>query len=99
MGQPVSTLGDKTTGHGPYKPRANNAASGNVKVNGKGVIRMGDGWNPHTPPPPDIHAGETNHTTTVASTKVFANGKGIARIGDSVEDDTIAAGSTNVFAG
>lgn len=97
-GQPVTTIGKKTTGHGPYKPRASNAGSGNVKVNGIGVVREGDTWNPHTPPPPDIHAGQT-HTTTSGSSKVFVNGKQLARIGDPVEGDTIAGGSSNVFSG
>lgn len=96
--QPVTRLGDKTTGHGPYKPRASTGASGDVKVNGIGVVRQGDTWAPHTPPPNDVHAGQV-HTTSAGSATVFANNKAVARIGDPVEADTIAAGSGNVFAG
>lgn len=96
--QPVTTIGKKTTGHGPYKPRASTSGSGDVKVNNIGVVRQGDNWAPHTPPPPDIHAGQT-HQTSNGSATVFANGKPLARIGDPVEDDTIAGGSSNVFAG
>lgn len=97
-GKPITRIGDKTTGHGPYKPRASTSGSGNVKVNGIGVVREGDSWAPHTPPPSDVHAGQT-HTTSAGSGTVFANGKAIARITDPVEADTIAAGSSNVFAG
>ncbi len=98
-GQPVTTIGKKTTGHGPYKPRPSISGSGNVKVNGIGVVREGDNWAPHGPPPPDIHVGIT-HQTTSGSGTVFANGKPLARIGDSVETvDTIAGGSSNVFSG
>lgn len=98
MGKPVTRLGDKTTGHGPYKPRAATGASGNVFANGIAVNRVGDTWAPHTPPPNDVHAGEV-HTTSAGSGTVFVNGKALARIGDAVEGDTIGAGSPNVFAG
>lgn len=97
-GQPVTRKGDKTTGHGPYKPRPSTGGSGNVFVNGIPVVREGDTWAPHGPPPNDTHVGEV-HTTTSGSSTVKANGKQLARIGDPVEGDTIAAGSTNVFAG
>lgn len=97
-GQPVTRKGDKTTGHGPYKPRPSTSGSGNVFVNGIPVVREGDTWAPHGPPPNNTHVGEV-HTTTSGSSTVKVNGKQIARIGDPVEDDTIAAGSTNVFAG
>ena len=96
--QPVTRLGDKTTGHGPYKPRASTGGSGDVFVNNIAVVREGDTWAPHTPPPNDTHAGEV-HTTTAGSGTVFANNKAVARISDPVEGDTIAAGSSNVFAG
>lgn len=96
--KPVTRLGDKSTGHGPYKPRASTAGSGDVFANSKGVVRVGDTWAPHTPPPNDVHAGQT-HTTSAGSGTVFANNKPVARITDPVEADTIAAGSPNVFAG
>ena len=98
MGQPVTRKGDKSTGHGPYKPRASTSGSPNVFVNGIAVVRETDTWAPHTPPPNDVHAGET-HTTTSGSGTVKVNGLQLARIGDPVEGDTIGAGSSNVFAG
>jgi len=102
MGKPVTRIGDKTTGHGPYKPRPATGGSGDVFVNGIAVNRVGDGWAPHGASPAyngDPHPGEGNHTTSAGSGTVFANGKAVARIGDPVEGDTIAAGSPNVFAG
>lgn len=97
--QPVTRKGDKTTGHGQYKPRASTSGSGDVFVNNIAVVRNEvDTWAPHTSPPNDTHAGETHHTTSGSGT-VFANNKAVARIGDAVEGDTIAAGSGNVFAG
>jgi hypothetical protein len=57
----VTRVGDKTVGHGPYKPRAtldstgapdsNVGGSDNVFVNNKGVNRVGDRWKPHGTPP------------------------------------------------
>lgn len=102
MGKPVTRVGDKTTGHGPYKPRAAVEGSPNVFVNGIAVNRVGDKWAPHGSSPAyngDPHPGEGSHTTSAGSGTVFANGKAVARIGDPVEGDTIAAGSSNVFAG
>lgn len=96
--KPITRTGDKSTGHGPYKPRASTSGSGDVLVNNIGVVREGDSWAPHTPPPNDVHAGQI-HTTTAGSSTVFANNKAVARITDPVEADTIAAGSSNVFAG
>jgi uncharacterized Zn-binding protein involved in type VI secretion len=101
MGRPVTRLGDKTTGHSTYKPRAATGASPNVFANNIAVNRVGDGWAPHGGDPAyrgDPHPSEA-HTTSSGSGTVFANSKGIARIGDAVEGDTIAAGSSNVFAG
>jgi len=102
MAKPITRVGDKTTGHGPYKPRAATGGSPNVFINGIAVNRVGDGWAAHGSSPAyrgDPHPGEGNHTTSAGSGTVLANGKGVARIGDPVEGDTIAAGSPNVFAG
>lgn len=96
--QPVTRLGDKTTGHGPYKPRASTGASSDVKINNLGAVRVDDTWAPHTPPPNNPHVSEI-HTTSSGSGTVRVNNKPLARIGDAVEADTIAAGSSNVFAG
>lgn len=100
--KPITRLGDKTTGHGPYKPRASTSASGDVKVNGIGVVRLDDTWAPHGTPPNDTHATDTDGSpdkTSSGSGTVRVNNKPVARIGDAVEADTIAAGSSNVFAG
>ena len=102
MGLPITRLGDKTTGHSTYKPRSAIGASPDVFANNIAINRVGDGWAPHGGNPAfkgDPHPGETNHTTDAGSGTVFANNKAVARIGDPVEGDTIAAGSSNVFAG
>ena len=102
MGLPVTRVGDKTTGHSSYRPRAAIVGSPDVFVNNIAVNRVGDGWAPHGASPAfrgDPHPGEGNHTTSAGSGTVFANGKAVARIGDPVEGDTIGAGSPNVFAG
>jgi hypothetical protein len=109
----VTRVGDKTVGHGPYKPRAtldstgapdsNVGGSNNVFANNKGVNRVGDKWKPHTPGPNDRHANDTDGspdlTNNLPNAVVFANNKGVARVGDKVENDTIAGGSPNVFIG
>jgi uncharacterized Zn-binding protein involved in type VI secretion len=98
MAQPVTRIGDKTTGHGPWPPRPSTGGSGDVKVNNIGVVRDGDTWAPHNGGPNSPHKGEIGHTTSFSGS-VKANNKFIARIGDNVEADTIAAGSPNVNAG
>lgn len=98
MGKPVTRLGDKTTGHGPWLPRPSTGASSDVFANGIGVVRVGDTWAPHNGVPNGTHRGEVGIGSSGSGT-VFANGKAVARIGDAVEADTIAAGSSNVFAG
>lgn len=103
--KPVTTQGDKTTGHGPYKPRATKPgeAGGNankVYVNGKLVNVVGSKWEPHNPPPNDTHAKQDNQETTTGSGTVKVGNKAVARIGDTVDgSDTIAQGSQNVFVG
>lgn len=101
----VTRVTDKTTGHGPYKPRPTKSqdASGgspNVFANNLAVNRVDDLWEPHGGIPPGPHSAETGVTKTGSST-VFANGKPVARIGDQVdnEGDKIAGGSPDVFAG
>ena len=111
----VTKLKDKTTGHGPYKPRStldtigppdsNVGGSNDVFVNFEGVNRVGDRWKPHTPLPNDPHANDTDSPDLtldpVPSTDVYANRKRVARIGDKADGqgDIIAGGSSNVFIG
>ena len=110
----VTRVGDKTVGHGPYKPRATKGAgvggSSDVFANNLGVNRVGDLWEPHTSPPnlpgaAGQHATDTDGnpdaTNEIPNAAVFANNKAVARVGDTVDNlnDTIAGGSQNVFIG
>jgi uncharacterized Zn-binding protein involved in type VI secretion len=110
----VTRVGDKTVGHGPYKPRATKGAgvggSSDVFANNLGVNRVGDLWEPHGTPPnlpgtAGQHATDTDGnpdaTNDIPNAAVFANNKGVARVGDTVDNlnDTIAGGSPNVFIG
>jgi hypothetical protein len=65
----ISFAGKKSTGHGPYKPRATNdkgslGGNENVYVENQPVVFAasadgaidGSKWKPHTPPPNDPHA-------------------------------------------
>jgi uncharacterized Zn-binding protein involved in type VI secretion len=111
--QPITRINDKTTGHGNYKPRGTLEAAGapgeiiggsdNVKVNNKGVNRVGDFWKNHAgiPDSKDKHSYPNRfQQTTSGDNTVLTNGQPTARIGDKVDgDDTIAGGSPNVFAG
>lgn len=102
MAQPVARKGDKTTGHGAYPPRPSKQASEDVFVNGIGVVRVGDEYEPHGDGG-GRHAGASDykHISEKGSETVFVNGKAIVRIGDDVDrdGDAVAAGSENVFAG
>ena len=94
----VTRIGDADVTHCSGMVRAQ--GSTNVFVNGIGVSRQGDLNTshllpPNVPPCPAHAAG-----IAVGSTKVKVNGKGIGRVGDSIAGCTsVAAGSTNVFAG
>jgi uncharacterized Zn-binding protein involved in type VI secretion len=91
----VALEGAICSGHQCWPPRNNTGASTDVKVNGKGVIRVGDPWNIHT-------CDESFHAGLVAagSGSVFVNGRAVARIGDAINcGSIIAEGSTDVFVG
>jgi uncharacterized Zn-binding protein involved in type VI secretion len=99
----VTRVGDKTVGHGLYKPRStldsvgapdsNVGGSDNVFANNKGVNRVGDRWKPHTPNPNDQHANDTDASgpdLTIEpspSTEVYANQKRVARVGDKADKE------------
>ena len=92
----VTRIGDADVTHCSGMTRAQ--GSSNVFANGIGVSRQGDLNTsyllPGTPCP--SHA----QPIAVGSTKVFVNGKGCGRVGDSITGCTsVAAGSSNVFAG
>lgn len=69
--------------------------SGDVFINGVGVVRAGDAMITHPQP------GCTPHSPTLStySSTVFANGKGIGRVGDTYSGHPITSGSSNVFGG
>ena len=92
----VTRIGDADVAHCSGMTRAQ--GSSNVFANGIGVSRQGDVNTTHllpgAPCPP--------HTASIASGSgtVFVNGKGCGRVGDGISGCTsVAAGSSNVFAG
>ena len=92
----VTRIGDADVTHCSGMTRAQ--GSTNVFVNNIGVSRQGDLNTSHLLPgvPCPSHA----QPIAVGSTKVFVNGKGCGRVGDSITGCTsVAAGSSNVFAG
>lgn len=93
MGAPVIRLGaDKSTGHDGYFPVVPAGASGNVFVNGLGVVRQGDPYQPHWKPKHPPHTG-----TAESGATVFVNGKPAQRAGDPNScGDTASNGSGNV---
>ena len=92
----VTRIGDADVAHCSGMTRA--AGSSNVFVNGIGVSRQGDNNTTHLLPGVPCPA----HAAPIASGSgtVFVNGKGCGRVGDSISACTsVAAGSSNVFAG
>ena len=92
----VTRIGDADVAHCSGMTRAQ--GSSNVFANGIGVSRQGDVNTTHLLPGDPCPA----HTAgiTSGSGTVFVNGKGCGRIGDGISACTsVAAGSSNVFAG
>jgi uncharacterized Zn-binding protein involved in type VI secretion len=87
-----------STGHGCDATTVTNQGSDNVRVNGIGVVRIGDLQQTHL-----ILVGIScvPHALTLSSgsSTVRANGRGIGRKGDSYGPETLTTGSENVFAG
>ena len=98
MGKAVCRIGDKDLVHCSVPSRL--GGSTNVFVNGIGVSRQGDSNTthllpPNIPPCPAHAAGIASGSSTVK-----VNGKGCGRVGDGISGCTsVAAGSSNVFAG
>ena len=96
---PAATrIGDADVAHCSGMTRAQ--GSPDVFVNSIAWSRQGDNNTSHLlPAPPDpcpVHAAPIS----TGSTKVFVNSKGGGRIGDAISSCTsVAAGSSNVFAG
>ena len=92
----VTRVGDADVAHCSGMSRAQ--GSGNVFANGRPISRQGDKNTTHLKPgnpcPP--------HSASISSGSgtVFVNGKGCGRVGDGLGGCTsVAAGSSNVFAG
>ena len=96
----VTRIGDADVTHCSGMTRA--AGSSNVFVNGIGVSRQGDSNTPHLKPPfpPPIPCPVHAAGIASGSSTVKVNGKGCGRVGDGISGCTsVAAGSSNVFAG
>ncbi|MFP7675509.1 PAAR domain-containing protein [Marivita sp. S0852] len=89
-------LGDLCTGHDSREPTAATISSGDVFVNGAGLVREGDTLAPHGCHDDDPEA----RVIAVGSGSVFVNGKPAARSGDPVSCGGFAAdGSEDVSIG
>ena len=92
----ITRIGDADVAHCSGMTRA--AGSPNVFVNSIAISRQGDNNTGHLLP----GAPCPSHSAPIAtgSTTVFINGKGCGRVGDATSGCTsVAAGSSNVFAG
>ena len=75
---------------------ATDECSGDVFVNGIGVVRVGDRVKNH----PKSGCSPDTSTLTKGSSTVFVNGKAAGRIGSQyTADNTITSGSKDVFIG
>ena len=94
---PAATrIGDADVAHCSGMVRAQ--GSPNVYVNSIPWSRQGDNNTPHLLPgaPCPVHAAGI----AIGSTTVFVNSRGAGRVGDAISGCTsVAAGSSNVFAG
>lgn len=91
--------GDNSTADPPpclAPPRPAAQFSQNVFANGKGIVRIGDAYRPHSCIGSPPHVGSASG----GSSTVFVNGRGVHRIEDPISCGSFGAnGSTNVFAG
>jgi uncharacterized Zn-binding protein involved in type VI secretion len=86
----VVRLGDMSCGI-DCPPTPAIECSENVFVNGRGVVRVGDAFQPHC---------KHSRIVSKGSSSVFVNGKAVCRIGDLLScGDKVCEGSENVFAG
>ncbi len=96
----VTRLGDICTGHECFPPRNSTSGSPNVFVNSIPAHRQGDSWLAHTCTHPDVPHGTHGGSLASGSSTVYVNNRQLGRIGDPVScGSSVAAGSTNVFAG
>ena len=94
----VTRIGDADVTHCSGMTRAQ--GSSDVFVNSIGVSRQGDLNTTHLLPPDIPPCPSPAAGIATGSTTVFVNGKGCGRVGDGITGCTsVAAGSSNVFAG
>ena len=86
------------TGHGCDATTVTDECSGDVFVNGIGVVREGDKTASHLVPSGKDCVSHTVPLTTFSSS-VYVNGKRLGRKGDAYSGHTITSGSADVFAG
>ena len=92
----VTRIGDADVAHCSGMTRAE--GSGDVFANGISVSRQGDNNTSHLLPP--VPCPSHAAPIAVGSTTVFTNNVGTGRVGDAIAGCTsVAAGSSNVFAG
>jgi uncharacterized Zn-binding protein involved in type VI secretion len=92
----VTRIGDADVKHCTGMVRA--AGSPNVFCNGIPISRQGDPNTGHKKP--GVPCPGHSAPIAVGSSKVFINKKGCGRVGDAISGCTsVAAGSSNVFAG
>lgn len=86
--------GDMHSGHQCFSPTPCTMASSNVKVNGKGAMRLGDQFQKHGCPKPHQVVLMTGSST------VLVNGRPFGRVGDMTAcTATVITGSGNVIVG
>jgi len=86
----VTRYGDMSCGVDCPKTPAIGCSS-NVFVNGRGVVRVGDAFQPHC---------KHSRVVSSGSSSVYVNGRPVCRIGDAIScGDVVCEGSGNVFAG
>lgn len=87
-----------STGHGCDSTTTTDQGSDNVRVNGKGVVRLNDLQKTHL-----ILVGSScvPHVLALSSSSgtVRVNSRGVGRRGDSYGPEVLITGSENVFAG
>lgn len=87
-----------STGHGCDSTTVTDQGSDDVRVNGKGVVRINDLQKTHLIL---VGASCVPHALTLStgSGTVRVNGIGVGRKGDSYGSEVLTTGSENVFAG
>ncbi|MFA6198945.1 MAG: PAAR domain-containing protein [Bacteroidales bacterium] len=95
MAKSAARIGDISTGHDCHPPQIAIKGSNNVKINGRGALRLGDKFSPHCCEF-ECHPG----FLAEGSSTVTINGIPAGRIQDSIGcGGSVATGSSNVMIG